>query len=347
MKILLVGCFDLYLHPYSEKYIAAYKNHDIKFIYWNRNNSTIPKSKIYNPFNYSMNTYQSLFGKIRGYISFYKFVKIELKNNKYDRIIFLTSQAMFLFGRYARKYYKNRYLYDFRDETYEKYEMYRRTILKCILSSYKTVVSSNGFLELFPEIPQEKFILCHNAKNDFSYQPIRKESKEVVNISFWGMIRQPEYFKNIIFTFANNKKYKINFYGQGYIDQLRKIIKDNNINNVYLYGKYEQNDMIKFVKDTDILINCYSNNSIQKKALTVKMYEGIMYNIPMIIQKDSYMDFYLNSLNYPHYSIDFDNYSSKNEICLNELVINNGRGTVNKILEQQKLFTDELFLFVK
>ena len=74
-----------------------------------------------------------------------------------DRIIFLTSQAMFLFGRYARKYYKNRYLYDFRDETYEKYEMYRRTILKCILSSYKTVVSSNGFLELFPEIPQEKF----------------------------------------------------------------------------------------------------------------------------------------------------------------------------------------------
>ena len=40
-------------------------------------------------------------------------------------------------------------------------------------------------------------------------------------------------------------------------------------------------------------MNLYENDKQQKAALTVKLYDGIRYGLPMIIAKDSYMEEYI------------------------------------------------------
>lgn len=308
MRVLLIGSFDLYLHPYSKKYIDFFKGKkiDIKFIFWNRSLKKIEANDIYVPFNYQMNSYQSLIKKINGYLKYRTFVKEYLKKNYFDKLVIFTTQTMFLFSWYVLKKYKDKYIFDYRDETYEKYSFYRKRVEKCILYSKYTVISSPGFISNFKMQYDNKFVMCHNSKSNLQISP-QKNDSDIIRISFWGMIRQPKYYKKIFLFFKNDNRFIINLYGNGYEKEMLKIIDELDCHNVYMHGEYDQHQIIDFVRNTDILLNCYSNNSIQKNAITVKMYEGIKYKIPMLIQKGSFMDAYLTNNNYPHISIDFDN----------------------------------------
>ena len=71
MEVLIIGSFDIYLHPYVEKYISILEknNIDYRFIYWNREGANdFNKSNI--PFNYSINGCNKI-KKIYGYFNFY------------------------------------------------------------------------------------------------------------------------------------------------------------------------------------------------------------------------------------------------------------------------------------
>lgn len=312
MNVLLIGSFDLYLLPYSDKYIAHLKrnNIDFKFIYRNRSCETTKKEDFYIPFNCGMNSYKSIFFKIYNYIRFKKFVKYYLKDNHFDKVVVLATQTMFLFRNYLIKNFKNNYIFDYRDETYEKHFLYKKCIEKCIIKSYKTVFSSPGFKENFKNISDQKFVICHNNKLNV-YAPVYfKKDFNIIRLCYWGAVRNIEYFKKIIQLFGNDNRFEMNIHGKGYDKQLFKYCKEyNNFTNVHIFGQFSQEEIHGFACENDYLLNCYSNNGIQKNALTVKMYEGINFNIPMIIQKDSYMDKYLSENDYFHPSFDFDNYN--------------------------------------
>ncbi|MGN0807264.1 MAG: hypothetical protein ACI4MN_02325 [Candidatus Coproplasma sp.] len=351
MKILIVGCFDLYLHPYAEKYISVFKenNVDFKFIYWNRSGNEVPQEDFYLPFNYSMNTFTSIWHKIKGYIKYRKFVMHYLKSNEFDKVVFLATQSMFIFSGIALKKYSKRYIFDYRDETYEKYGFYRKRVSKCITNSEKTVLSSMGFKVKFPEIPDDHFIMCHNTKKNFGEIGINHiRNDETIRLAFWGMIRQPEYFAKVFKVFGNDERFSIDIYGAGYSEEISSTISENGYKNIFLHGKFNQDDIIKFAANTDILLNCYSNNSIQKNALTVKLYEGISFNLPMIVQKDSYMDSYLDEAGVFHFSFDFDNdcelQAYKEEIIDFNFSLgnNSNRRLIEKIQAEDLMFTSFL-----
>ena len=61
--------------------------------------------------------------------------------------------------RYLRKKYKNNYIYDYRDYTYEKYGFFKKMVNKLIDDSYVTFVSSDGFKKYF-----------NNQQNIFHYE---------------------------------------------------------------------------------------------------------------------------------------------------------------------------------
>ncbi len=320
MKILMIGCFDLYLHPYYKKYVEIFKKNkiDFDFIYWNRSGDLKPNDYSFIPFNYKMDAVSSKLKKIVGYYKFRLFVNKFIKNDIYDKIICLTSQTMILVGDLIKKRYNNNYIFDYRDETYEKHLFYRKKIEKYINSSFNTVFSSPGFSKIFKNIDKKKVSYNHNDKQ-FNIKRVNKTESQCIRLCFWGLVRQPEYFKRIFNVFGNDKRFTIDIYGDGTNKVLQKIIYKNNYRNIFLHGKYDDKNIDEFAKKTDILLNCYSNKSIQKNALTVKMYDGITYGLPMIVQKNSFMDEYLDYLEVQHYSIDFDD--KKNNINKNELLL--------------------------
>ena len=68
----------------------------------------------------------------------------------------------------------------------------------------------------------------------------------------------------------------------------RKNLEKNLTRNVSV-RKYTVNQIPSFVEQTDVLLNLYENDEQQKLAMTVKLYDGIRYGLPMLISKGSYM----------------------------------------------------------
>lgn len=341
MKILLIGSFDLYLHPYIEYYLRAISrnNNEYKVIYWNRSGQNCRQDKHFIPFQYKMDTLKGKIHKIKGYYKFYSYTKKIIKLNHFDNIVFLTTQTMLLFFNIARKQYKNKYIYDYRDVTFENNLIAKKIISKCILFSNKTIISSPGFMKQFKNINKNHFIMCHNDNN--SGLEIKSRNHIIGNtiiISMWGLIRQPRYICKFIKLLKNDDRFIFQIFGTGYIDCIQKYLDKYNVNNVVIFGKYNRDEIEKICDKTDILFNCYSNNSIQEKALTVKMYDAIRYDIPMIVQKESFMDKYLYENGASHISIDIDN----NEVNIDDLYNEIKTITFNYDKIRCKIKTDNL-----
>ena len=312
-KILFVGAFDECFHPYMLIYddILGRLNIRASFIFWNRNNFydlSRYKNLDISFFDYQMNTYKSAFKKINGYLKYKKFVVKKIKTENYDKVVVLTTQMAIMILNILKRKYKNKFIFDFRDETYErKSRFFKHCVSEIINASFFTVISSPGFKKIFNNKFDNKMVLCHNIKPDFFDKcEIKKVPSKKIRFSFWGMIRQIDYFKKVIKCINSNDS-EIHFYGEGYTNDLKKFILENKINNVYIHGKYTQKDILNFVENTDFLINAYSNKGIQEYSLTVKMYEGIKFGLPIIVQKNSFMDMYLKKNHYPCIAIDFDN----------------------------------------
>lgn len=313
MKILIIGSFDLFLHPYVEKYISIFKekNIDYKFIYWNRKN--ICNNELnFIPFNFKLEYNSNKIKKIIGYIKFYRYTKKIIKKYKFDKIIVLASQTMFLFFNILRKKYKEKYIFDYRDETYEKYKFYNKIIRESIKNSGLTVVSSLGYVEDLFNGYQNKIVLCHNIKNNY-YPCINPLTSKEIRVNFWGLIREVDYYFRVFDLFGNDFRFVVNLYGDGNLQPILKYIQKKQYKNIFVHGRFEQKDIPIFASTTDFLLNCYSNKGIQKNSLTIKMYEGIYYGVNLVIQKGSYMEKYLIANNVQFLAIDFDNFNVNNK----------------------------------
>lgn len=314
MKVLIICNNNLFLFPFLKKYLDVFNdNCDYKVLYWNRNNNkeiTIDIKKTI-CFNYTMNTYKSRLFKLKGYYKYKKFIIDHIKRNKYDFVIVFNTQTALMINKVLKK---NKYIFDYRDESFEKYNIYRKKVEKIINNSRYTIMSSFGFKKLFKNLNDSKVLIMHNNK----FNTLKKVQNNIdgkITISFWGMVRYVEYYKRILDLFGNNSEYIVNIYGEGYTKALNIYSKSKKYKNINFFGKYDDTEIEYFARNTDILLNCYPIDSIQKYSLTCKLYEGIVFGIPMIIEKDSYMDEFLINNNYPHFQLDFT--KSNNEILIN------------------------------
>lgn len=304
MKVLLVGNNELYLLPFAKFYIDILKENNISFDFIYRSRSATAEMKedqIYLPFIYNMNTYGNRFYKLKGYLKFRKFVNRFIFSKKYDFIIFLNTQTI-LVSTFLKKYKNINYIFDYRDESFEKLRLYHRIVKNRIKNSNLTVVSSPGFINIFPNSALDKIAISHNNKFNkiISYE---KTKSKKIRINFWGMVRHVDYMIKMIKLF-DAETVEFSFFGEGYVSDFKEMCKNLGINNIKFYGKYNPDNLIEFAKSTDVIFNCYPNDSIQRQALTCKMYEGVFFNIPQIVTKNSFMDKYLTENNYIHFSIE-------------------------------------------
>lgn len=346
MNVLIVLNNDLFLFPFLRKYIKLIqkKSFDFKIVFWNREGNDYSNNEYYDnliEFKYCMNSYTKKINKIKGYFLFSKFLNRVLKNNRFDKLFIFNTQTAFLCRHFLKKY-QNKYIFDYRDESLEQYSFYKKRVERIIKDSFKTVMSSNGYCNLFRDDISNKIVLDHNNK----YSSFMKREKKIyckIRVSFWGIMRHNDYFEKLFMLQDNNPRFEFNIYGKGNINELIAFCKNKKIINVNYCGEYKETDIPTIAETTDILLNCYPNESIQKYSLTCKMYEAIFLGIPMIVQKDSYMEKYLIENNYPFYSLDlsrndlFDSieewYSCNENI--NELI---RQKFINKIVEDELVF---------
>lgn len=300
MKILIIGFAKIKYMPYINFYLDNIdrEKNDVHIIYWNRdlqeeNLDSLKGITLHEFKNYQEDDVAKL-SKITGFKKFRKFAKDTIKKEKFDFVFILHSLPGVLLYDVLKKQFKNRYIYDYRDSTYEGFLPYKKIIGGLVKNSYCTFVSSDAFRVYLPEEYKDKIFTSHNLLVDSLNHREDKEkygvSSEKIRIAFWGFIRHEEINLEIIRKISKDNRFELHYYGreQKIAHNLKKYIADNDIKNVFFHGEYKPEDRYEFVKNTDIIHNIYKDTNMML-AMGNKYYDGAIFRIPQICMEGSFM----------------------------------------------------------
>ena len=155
MKILVMGFTKLKYMPYMNFYLEniGCETNEVHLLYWNRDG----KEEIALPFPVSLHEFHYLqeddvpkYQKLGGFVKYRSFALELLKAQKFDFIVVLHSLPGVLVSGYLTRHYRNRFILDYRDFTYENLSFFKKTVHKLVNASYATFVSSNAFRSILP-----------------------------------------------------------------------------------------------------------------------------------------------------------------------------------------------------
>lgn len=287
MTIGIIFILDLEYAPYIKKYINEIKKNgkDFEILYWNRLNGKYNEDWKTIPYNKAGNLNDSKIQKLKGFLGFRKFLINKLSEKKYDKLIILTTLTGLLISDYLIKNYKNKYIFDIRDYSFEHIKLFKYIENKLIENSYFTSISSEGFKNFLPN--SNKYVISHNILDEEVHEALQQNKKEKndlnkINLTFIGAVRHFEIDKLVINTFSNDKIFNLYFHGYGAsYDKLKKYT-EKNFRNVELTGKYNRKEKPKLLENTNIINSYYSENEIMNQyALPNKYYDAIIYRIPL------------------------------------------------------------------
>ena len=299
MKILIIGFTHPNYMPYLHHYLRLLDNsseHDVSVAYWNRsnlNNSGINITGHTYIFNKSMSDTDNLLKKIPKILKYSSFLKKVLKRNDFDLLIVLHTTTAFVIKSMLYTKYKNKFIFDYRDVTYENLNFYRKEVHKIIKHSALCISSSKGFDRYFP-IEKEVYYL-HNIN------PAKKNDTFKINdkiiIRFWGFIRHPKINELIIEAISKDDRFELHYHGkiQEIVKRLIKFSKLLDSKNVFFHGEYNNNDRIAFASNTNLIHNIYENDYVTSYAMGNKYYDGLQFKIPQICSEGSFMGSEVNS----------------------------------------------------
>ena len=307
-KIAIVGVHNLHLMQFLYKYTDILDSRGISYdvLYWDRDMDSSIKYKTFSgnkiAYRYKMSNYQPKWKKVKGFIGCIKFFCKIIRDKKYDHIILLTTQTALPVYILSKTIRNSKYIFDYRDLTYEQNSICKKIIKKLITESQFTAISSMGFKKVLGE--SNKFVVSHNVSN-LKMEFLPKQQNQNIRIVFWGMIRQVEWNKKICDVFGNVSGIELVYRGEGHTEELKEYCEK--YQNITFTGRYTTDQISSFAEQTDVLLNLYANDAQQKLAMTVKLYDAIRYGLPMLISKGSYMAEIMETNKYA-YITDIDNF---------------------------------------
>lgn len=299
MKILLLGFGKIAYMPYMNFYLDTLQGKEIQFelIYWDRDgkpDAEVPPNiaKAYK-FEAHLEEQLPFKSKLKFFAKYRKFALNVLKNNRYDRIIVLHTTPGLTLLDYLTREYKGRYLLDFRDVSYEYIPIYRKLVGILSKKSAVTFVSSNAFRKFLPT--EENVFTIHNYLEDsLNHKMLRKRfprKRDVIRVSFWGLVRQADVNKKMIDALGNDPRFELHYYGrmQQAGRDMEQYAKTKGYGNVFFHGSYMPADRYEFAENTDLIHNVYDCGHTMGNAMGNKYYDGIIFGIPQICTEGSYM----------------------------------------------------------
>lgn len=310
----ILGFANLRIMQYLNKYTDILDKHNMEYevVYWNRdmdNEEYSFNGKVIS-FDYALNTYQPFYKKIVAFIKYSIFMLKTIKEKKYDKLIVLTTQTAIPLYRLLLRKYKDKYIYDYRDITKEKYGFYKKMVKKLIANSSFTAISSFGFKKVIGE--SNKFIMSHNCSN-LVMDECKYEPKEKIHIAFWGIVRNPEYNKKICDLLGNDKRFTLIYHGTGAYTKIRDYCNEKGYKNISCTGRYNREQIKSFADNTDIILCAYPNDGIMDLAMPVKVYDAVRYAKPLILGTDLYMTDYMKCYNIS-FELDITNFNTGDEL---------------------------------
>lgn len=293
-KIAVVLGSNIHWSPFYMKYERLLKEYGAEFdlIFWNREGLEENIDVNTMPFNCKDETNNNDPLKLLKFMKFASFVRKTIKQNRYEKIIFLGGAgcAAVLNTFYLRRKYKGKYWVDVRDYQYEWFKPFTWLEKKVFESSFATAISSKGYEQF---LPKHDYLYVHNLDADI--EELRNKFQHssndgVVRISFIGNVRYFEINRKLVDAFANDPRFCLQYFGSG-SDRLKEYCLQNQIENVRFVGRFAPKETMSLYEQTDIVNNIYGNDGLAlTTALSNKLYYSIAFNLPILVCENTYME---------------------------------------------------------
>lgn len=300
MKILIMGFSKVKYMPYMNFYFDNIDKaqHEVHILYWNRDLQSEDLSKYQQCTFHEFKCYQeddvSKFSKVMSFAKYRKFAKGVLKNGEFDFIFVLHTLTGVLVADVLKKRYRDKYIFDYRDSTYEGFAPFKKVVASITRNAHATFVSSDAFRRFLPEDCKERIYTSHNLLVDSLEHRDEKAMHGIpsdkIRIAFWGFIRHEEVNKEIIRKIAADERFELHYYGreQQVALNLKAFAQKLQAKNIFFHGEYSPEQRYVFVRQTDIIHNIYYDDNMML-AMGNKYYDGLIFRIPQICMPGSFM----------------------------------------------------------
>ena len=144
MKILIIGFAKIKYMPYLDLYLDNVDRgkNEVHLVYWNRDLKEENLSKVEGITLHEFSSYQeddaAKLGKLDNFKKFRDYAVSVLKEG-FDFVVVLHSLPGVLLSKELVRDYKDKYIFDYRDFTYENFLPYKSIIHTLVNNSYKTL----------------------------------------------------------------------------------------------------------------------------------------------------------------------------------------------------------------
>lgn len=297
MKVLVLGFTKIAYMPYMHFYIEQLRknNCEIHLLYWKRDNSPdspVPQDITTHMFDRYQEDSVPLLSKTGSFYKYRKYTLEILKKHRFDLIVVLHSTPGVLLYDVLTRKYKNEYILDYRDFTYENFTIYKKIIHHLVNNASATFVSSDAFRPYLPL--RENIYTSHNLLLDsLNHRDIRRwktRDSGPIRIRYWGFVRHKDINIKVINKIANDERFELHYHGreQKTGQLLKKFCEENQYNNIFFHGEYKPSERYEFAMETDLLHNIFENDKTQP-AMANKYYDGVNFYIPQLCNDGSFM----------------------------------------------------------
>lgn len=293
-------CFwDRLATPYLDKYERLLKSLSIEYevVFWVRK-QTGKSEIIYRDGEVAITSKcaGSLIRKVSDFILWRHNVLKVIKNRKYDHLIVLTTVPAVLLRTLLIGKYKDKYVFDIRDYTFERIAMFRKLVMTIIKRSSITAISSMGYMRWLDSNP--KIMVNHNITitQPQAVTGVLK-GKRPVRFAFVGNVRLDTQTEALMKTMSKYREMEQHFYGRVLPNcPIEKITREQSIKNIQMHGAFTVLDKADIYKDVD-LINCVYANAETEAAIPLgdstplpnRLYDSLIFKTPMVASSGTYL----------------------------------------------------------
>lgn len=278
--------------PYLKNYTNCLNelSIDYEIISWDRSvnqQTEIPNlnAKKNHIFKYPSKEQKSPVYKIADFYRFSKYAKDTIQKQKYDKLVVLTTMSGIVILKELCTQYKNKYIFDYRDASFEFFKPFNTLLNKIVVNSTFTSISSRGFLEVLPKY--ENYVMAHNCSNFKTVTSDTKLKNSKVVVGYIGGLRESDYMKLLVDRFVND--YRFEFIAHGGGENLQELIEySTGMNNVIFTGEYIESQKKDLIKDFDLICYNYPESFVNNLALANKFYDGLSYRKPLLGNANTY-----------------------------------------------------------
>ena len=274
MKIAVIGFNTMIRMPYMRYYKRLLEAHGVVADYycWDRteNGKTLRQDNV---IDIKIRCGEGKIVKIFAMLKWRKKILQNLKREKYDKIIVLTTLPGVLLKKYLLKNYKGKYILDVRDFTYDNIRAYQNAVKELCDNSVKTFISSPGFRQF---LLSDNLMQIHNIDVERADYDAPDLSKNILTLGYIGQIA----FEQTCIDLLNRmkgSKYFLYFAGIYKNDNLREYCLCNNIENVKFDQRFVSADKQKIYQKIDF-VNCYP---LAQYALPNRLYDAVYCKRPI------------------------------------------------------------------